>query len=99
MIEIGEGLTEDQREWSRTIHAKLAKEAKEGGELTELPCPMCGRPRSQRSDYVRCTPCGLNWLEGEDLGHNPKVERWAQFLESVRSPSTKSSRTGPGGTA
>src|ERR1700743_919752 len=32
---------------------------------TEPPCPMCGRPRVTRSDYIRCNPCGLNWTNGE----------------------------------
>jgi len=55
---------------------KLKREAKEGGELKHLPCPMCGLPRSRRSDYIRCTPCGTNWLNGENLSANPKIERY-----------------------
>lgn len=27
---------------------KLQREAKGGGELVDLLCPLCGRPRSQR---------------------------------------------------
>lgn len=45
--------------------AELKREAREGGTLTDLPCPFCGKPRSQRSDYIRCQPCGVNWLDEE----------------------------------
>ena len=67
------------------------------GEVgTEPPCPFCQRPRVRRSDYVRCNPCGINWFDGEDLGRNPKAERWEKFLASVRlTQNTGSSRTAP----
>ena len=42
---------------------------------TMPPCPFCQRPRVQRSDYVRCNPCGLNWLHGENLSLNPHLSR------------------------
>lgn len=32
---------------------------------TEPPCPFCQRPRVRRSDYIRCNPCGVNWLAEE----------------------------------
>jgi ribosomal protein L37AE/L43A len=32
---------------------------------TEPPCPFCQRPRVARSDYIRCNPCGVNWLNEE----------------------------------
>lgn len=48
---------------------------------TEAACPFCRRPRVLRSDYVRCLPCGVNWLAGEDLEHDPKI---ARFREVVR---------------
>ena len=32
---------------------------------TEPPCPFCKRPRVSRSDYIRCHPCGVNWLNEE----------------------------------
>lgn len=32
---------------------------------TEPPCPWCHRPRVLRSDYIRCNPCGTNWLVSE----------------------------------
>lgn len=44
---------------------KLKREVTEGGELKELPCPFCQKPRSQRSDYIRCQSCGINWLAEE----------------------------------
>ena len=56
--------------------AMVQREAKVGGELAELPCPMCDRPRSQRSDYIRCTPCATNWLSGENLSKDPRIERF-----------------------
>jgi hypothetical protein len=64
------------------LMAKLSREAKEGGELKELPCPLCGRPRSQRSEYVRCTPCATNWMDGEDLGKDPRIDRFNQIRRS-----------------
>jgi hypothetical protein len=67
---------------------KLKREAKEGGELNEIPCPMCRRPRSQRSDYVRCTLCATNWMDGEDLNKNPKSERFKKMVESGRQQNT-----------
>jgi ribosomal protein L37AE/L43A len=42
---------------------------------TREPCPMCGRARVQRSDYVRCNPCGTNWLAGEDLTKDARLSR------------------------
>lgn len=68
---------------------KLRREAKEGGELVDLPCPFCQMPRSQRSDYIRCQPCGVNWLAGEMhlkykgkpyLECDPRVVRKANVL-------------------
>jgi hypothetical protein len=38
---------------------------------TELPCPLCKRPRVTRTDYIRCNPCGLNWSEGQALDRHP----------------------------
>jgi len=48
------------------------------------PCPQCGTPRVQRSDYIRCNPCGLNWLDGENWDANPKVERYQKMLATMR---------------
>lgn len=78
--------------------SKMMKEAKKGGELTGLPCPMCGRPRSQRSDYIRCTPCAANWLEGEDLSKHPHLSR-EPYLSSVKNKGTGSTKTETDGSA
>ena len=47
---------------------------------TEPPCPFCQRPRVLRSDYIRCNPCGVNWLNEEMnlpnyLNRDPRVSR------------------------
>jgi uncharacterized Zn finger protein (UPF0148 family) len=47
---------------------------------TEPPCPWCGIPRVRRSDYIRCNPCGTNWLDSERhlrdyLNRNPSSAR------------------------
>ena len=42
---------------------------------TEAPCPMCGRARVKRSDYIRCNPCGMNWSVGEDLNRDARFSR------------------------
>ena len=35
---------------------------------TMPPCPFCKVPRVERSDYIRCNKCGVNWLlEEKDL--------------------------------
>lgn len=69
-----------------TVQQQEAARQEYLGEVgTELPCPFCRRPRVRRSDYVRCNPCGTNWLEGEDLSRNPKAERWEKFLAGARS--------------
>lgn len=38
---------------------------------TMPPCPFCSRPRVERSDYIRCNPCGINWLLGTDWSKRP----------------------------
>lgn len=79
--------------WEQMVGIKklIEKENREGGELTDLPCPFCGKPRSQRSDYVRCQPCGLNWLEGEDMSKSPLVSR-EPFLSSAYNRGTSASK-------
>jgi hypothetical protein len=47
---------------------------------TEPPCPFCGRAMVLRSDYIRCLPCGVNWLAEEMhlldyLNLDPRVAR------------------------
>jgi hypothetical protein len=43
-------------------------------------CPFCQKPRVLRSDYLRCNPCGVNWLMEEMhlpnyLNRNPSAAR------------------------
>jgi len=59
------------------------------------PCPFCQRARVQRSDYVRCCRCGVNWLDGENLSKNPKIERYNKMVEAGRA---QSKPAGPKGT-
>lgn len=47
---------------------------------TEPPCPFCKRLRVARSTYIRCNPCGTNWLDEEMhlpnyLNRNPAAAR------------------------
>ena len=47
---------------------------------TQPACPFCQRPRVKRSDYTRCNPCGINWLDAERnlpnyLNRNPAAAR------------------------
>ena len=42
---------------------------------TLSPCPFCGTPRNQRSCYIRCRTCGINWSAGEDLSKDPRLSR------------------------
>lgn len=56
---------------------------------TMPPCPFCGIARHQRSDYVRCQPCGINWLDGEDLDKDPRIARHAEFLRTSPRPSPR----------
>ena len=50
-------------------------------EVGEEPnCPFCQTPRVRRSDYIRCNPCGVNWLDSERdlpnyLNRNPAAAR------------------------
>ena len=44
------------------------------------PCPFCKVLRVERSDYIRCNPCGINWLLEESnlrdyLNRNPAAAR------------------------
>ena len=56
------------------------QEANRKDRLAEVgtmpPCPFCKKPRVERSDYIRCLPCGINWLLEEShlpnyLDRNP----------------------------
>ena len=48
----------------------MKEAAMEPGTLS--PCPLCKTPRSQRTCYVRCNKCGINWEDGADLDINPR---------------------------
>lgn len=50
-------ITDEQREAGRK------ERLEEVGTMS--PCPFCKRPRVERSDYLRCNPCGINWLDEE----------------------------------
>ena len=52
---------------------------------TEPPCPLCGKPRVVRSDYIRCNPCAVNWLDGENLSRDPRIERQAAHMATSAS--------------
>lgn len=63
------------------LMTKLKREITHGGELKDQPCPFCKKPRSQRSDYLRCSSCATNWLQGESTEKDPRKERFDQFLK------------------
>lgn len=53
-------------------------------EVGMMPsCPFCQRPRVKRSDYTRCNLCGVNWLDGENLNRDPRIERKATMMATV----------------
>ena len=55
------------------------QEAARAVQLAEVgtgpDCPMCGRPRCERSDYLRCLACGVNWCPGEDVTKPASMSR------------------------
>jgi hypothetical protein len=53
--------------------ARVAKEIAAGGTLE--PCPYCKLPRCERSSYIRCSRCGINWSLGTDLSKHPHSVR------------------------
>jgi hypothetical protein len=69
--------------WKKTILHELSL----GGG--ESPCPFCRVPRVRRSDYIRCCHCMVNWLDGEGLEKDPRIERFNKFLADTRAASTK----------
>ncbi len=66
------------------LKAQLEKENSVGGELAAHPCPFCRRPRAQRSTYIRCNPCGINWFNGEDYYKDPKIDRFSKVLADAK---------------
>lgn len=65
-------------------------------EVGAMPtCPFCGKPRVARSDYLRCNPCGVNWLDEEMhlpnyINLDPRVARRAA---STATPAKSSAET------
>lgn len=74
-------ITEEQQE--------AARQAYFGEKGTEPPCPFCQKPRVKRSDYIRCLPCGVNWLQGENIFADPRIERHAQLIRELRSGNSR----------
>ena len=58
-------------EWRRQLATEVG---------TEPPCPFCGQRRVRRSDYIRCRPCSVNWIDGEDIDRDPRIERNEKML-------------------
>jgi uncharacterized Zn finger protein (UPF0148 family) len=59
-------------------HADQAKEQRlaeyrKGGD--QMPCPFCNVPRFQRSDYIRCCVCGINWSPNDNLSLDPRLSQ------------------------
>ncbi len=86
--ELGKHLTE----WRRQLVMEQG---------TEPPCPWCGVPRVKRSDYIRCNPCGTNWIDSERnltdskgslyLETNPQAARdHARMVATASKPAEKS---------
>lgn len=57
----------------------------------QAPCPFCQKARVRRSDYIRCVKCGVNWLDGEDISKDPRIERKAKFMQSIAPRQTETS--------
>lgn len=53
-------------EWFKMTPAQRVAEVGD-----EPPCPFCEKPRVTRSDYIRCNPCGMNWVNGTDIFKHP----------------------------
>lgn len=77
-------MIDSQQSFQHKPNPLWLKETTVGGGLE--PCPFCSIPRCQRSDYIRCAKCGINWTAGEDLSHDPRVERRAAFMASATAP-------------
>jgi hypothetical protein len=65
---------------------------------SEPPCPFCQRSRVSRSNYIRCNPCGVNWLDEElslpdYLSRDPRVcRREAALTASGTKPTATQSK-------
>jgi uncharacterized Zn finger protein (UPF0148 family) len=69
---------------------KIKSEVVLGGDLKDMPCPFCGLPRCSRSDYIRCSQCGINWSAGEDPSKDPRIDRFKDMVASMRKPGPQS---------
>lgn len=87
-------MIDDIKKWMVEMPEQLKRENTVGGDLKDLPCPFCKRPRSQRSTYIRCNPCGTNWLPGEDPSKDPRIERYDKTLAEVRKASPPKTAAG-----
>ena len=58
-------------EWVAGIKERIAYEIKNGG--SEAKCPFCGLPRCTRNGYIRCSKCGINWADGDELDRDPRM--------------------------
>jgi hypothetical protein len=76
-------MIDDVQKWMIEMPEQLRRENTVGGDLKDLPCPFCHRPRSQRSHYIRCNPCGTNWFAGENFNKDPRIERFAKVIEEA----------------
>ena len=71
MIQVSSNLPTISNEDADKAKAQRMKAYRKGGD--QSPCPFCHVPRFQRTDYVRCCVCGINWSPGEDLNRNPRM--------------------------
>ena len=82
-----------------TYEEQEASNADRRNEVGTLaPCPFCRRPRVERSNYIRCNPCGVNWLQEEMdlpnyLNRNPAAARSeaARMSRVAQKPTAESS--------
>jgi len=52
-----------------------AMRSKINSEVGTLPgCPYCETLRVSRSVYIRCNPCGKNWMHGSDIFKHPHTK-------------------------
>jgi hypothetical protein len=77
-------MTKDQQELHDELEALRARIISEKG--TGPPCPYCGVPRVTRSSYIRCNPCGKNWMNGADISRHP----YARTVISAPQPADES---------
>lgn len=73
--------------------AEAARQERLSEVGTEPNCPFCGKARVRRSNYIRCNPCGVNWLNGEDISKDPRIQSHAEW---TRTMATKRTETGNG---